>query len=131
MWTKTLKSVQEYQRKKVSINGKTLTADIADTHTKRGLGLMHRKSLGKNQCMLFLFDGEASQPIWMRHMNFQIDAIWLDNRKKIVHAEENLKPAKYFEFKTYSSRKPAKYIIELPAGFIKKNRLRLNSRVSF
>jgi uncharacterized membrane protein (UPF0127 family) len=117
--TKLLKKFQKYEYIKIKLDGKTINVRIADTTIKKMLGLMYEKKLNNNEGMLFIFENETYAPIWMRNMLFPIDVIWLDKNLNIIEKVENLKPAKLFEFKTYGSKVKAKYIIELPSGFLR------------
>ena len=98
---------------------------------KRGKGLSGHEQLGRKECMLFIFGYNARHALWMRGMKFPIDVLWLNEKKKIVDIKENLKPAKMFEFKTYSPDKDAMYVIELPAGFVKSNKIRASTTIKF
>jgi uncharacterized protein len=122
---------QKYSTKNIIIGNKKLKAIIADTATKRMIGLMYRKSMANSECMLFIFDNEGRTPIWMRSMQFAIDVIWLDVQKKVVGIETNLKPATGFDFRTYGPNKNSKYIIELNNGFVAKNKIKITSKINF
>lgn len=126
-----LQKFQTYKTTQISIDKTKVSALIADSSTKRMIGLMHRKSLDNNQGMLFTFDAEAKHAVWMRNMNFPIDIMWLDKNKNIIDIKTDLKPARFLEFTTYEPKSDAKYAIELPARFIKKNSISTASRVNF
>jgi uncharacterized protein len=122
----------EYETRTVYVGNKRLKADVADTMTKRARGLSGREKLGSGECMLFIFPYSAIYPIWMRGMKFPIDILWIDQKKRITDFRTNLKPASgLLDFKTYSHNGSAKYAIELPAGFIKRNGIKINSRIKF
>lgn len=116
---------------RISIGYKRLKADVADTTSSRARGLSGREKMDKNECMLFIFPYKAKHALWMRGMKFPIDVLWLDAERKIISMKEDLPPATIFEFKTYSPNKQAKYVIELPAGFIKKNKVKMKSKIVF
>jgi len=117
--TRFLKSLQTYQYKKLRINNRIVKVRVADTFLKKMLGLMYEKDIKNNEGMLFVFDHETNAPIWMRNMLFPIDAIWLDSNLNVVHIERNIKPQSGFDFRTYGGKASAKYIVELPSGFLK------------
>ncbi|MDE1833254.1 MAG: DUF192 domain-containing protein [Candidatus Micrarchaeota archaeon] len=121
---------QIYKTTKVRIGKAVLNAIVADTLVKKIIGLMFRDGLPKNTCMLFLFDHASNQGIWMRNMKFAIDIIWLDGGKGITGMVKNARPATgVFDFKTYYPSRPSKYVIELPAGFLSRNRITGQSKV--
>jgi hypothetical protein len=125
-----IKKFQRYGLAEIRIGGKKVIALVADTELKRVLGLMHRKGLAKNECMLFVFPYMGHHGIWMYKMRFPIDILWLDNQMKIVDYVENAMPCKsIFNCKTYIPKKPSKYVIELKGGFVANAKLSLNSKV--
>ncbi len=121
----------EYRTTKVKIRDKTLIARIADNMVKRGRGLSDTPALAENECMLFIFPYMGKHTLWMRGMRFSIDVIWLDEKKQVVDTRANLRPSAFFDFSTHSPRLLAKYVIELPAGFITRNRVNVATKVSF
>jgi uncharacterized protein len=120
-----------YETSSVLIGKKKLKAKIADSMIKRGKGLSHSPALKENECMLFIFDRNARHALWMRGMSFPIDVLWLDESKRIVDSVAKIKPARLLQFNTYSPRKDARYVIELPAGFLERNRVTSRSRIYF
>jgi uncharacterized membrane protein (UPF0127 family) len=114
----------------MSINGKKFEALIADSSTKRIIGLMYRKSIAAKQCMLFIFESEGRHAIWMQNMQFAIDVIWLDSKYKIIDIKENLQPcSSIFNCPEYAPKKEAKYIIELNQGAVRRNAIKMASPV--
>jgi len=63
-------------------------------------------------CLVFEFDGshriEAS--IHMLFVFFPIDAVYLDENKKVVDIKRNLRPFSL----NYTPKAPSKYLIEIP-----------------
>lgn len=113
------------------MGGREYRAIISDSFLKRAIGLMFREGMAENTCMLFVFPGEARQGIWMRNMRFAIDVIWLDSDYKIISMKGNLQPCKsLFNCRTYLPEGDAKYIIEMKAGTVKKNKIKIGSKVS-
>lgn len=92
----------------------TLTLEKADTEDKRTKGLSGRKDMAANTGMLFVFDKAGTQCIWMNDMNFNIDILWLDENKKIIHIERDISPDTYPN--NFCGSEPARYVIELKAG---------------
>jgi hypothetical protein len=120
----------KYESRIIQIGDKKLRADVADTMSKRAKGLSGRKKLLDGECMLFIFPYPAGQQLWMRGMNFPIDVLWIGESKKIVHIEENLQPTRHIlDFTTYGSPKSAIYVIELSAGFVKKNKVKTSTKI--
>lgn len=122
---------QKYKVARLTIKGKIMKALVADSSTKRMIGLMYRNSIPQGTCMLFVFDGNGRHGIWMRNMKFPIDVLWLDADLRVVDYVEGIKPCtSIFNCKTYEPKKDAKYIVELNSGFVKKNKVRLDTSLT-
>jgi hypothetical protein len=122
---------QRYKEKVIFINKKRATAFLADNFLKKIIGLMYKDELPNGTCMLFIFGAPKKYGIWMRNMKFAIDILWLDNKKKIISIKQNAQPARGTALKTYYPDNLALYVVELPAGFVKKNRIALGQVVRF
>ncbi|MCK6615376.1 MAG: DUF192 domain-containing protein [Ignavibacteriaceae bacterium] len=88
--------------------------EIADTEYEQALGLMYRTSMEQNQGMLFVFPAEEIRSFWMMNTLISLDMIFLDNNGKIVTIHRNTKTESE---QSYRSTKPAKYVLEVIAGF--------------
>jgi uncharacterized protein len=76
--------------KVVEIDGHKFSVELALTSQKQSLGLGGRKSIKDNQGMLFDFKREGEWSFWMKDMRFDLDIIWIEN-KKIVYISRNTK----------------------------------------
>ena len=113
----------------VRIGEQTYQLEVADDPTERTQGLSGRTELAPNSGMLFVFDEPAQHGIWMKDMNFAIDIIWLDESKEIIEIVDEASPASYPE--TFYPDRPAKYVIELPAGVAQSHDLDLGDSLEF
>lgn len=95
-----------------------LIVEVAATEKARVQGLSDRKPLPKGHGMLFEFDGaETRSCIWMKNMNFAIDAYWYDKNGQLLTAKTGLQPDSYPRI--YCPDLPANYLLEVPAGQFK------------
>jgi uncharacterized membrane protein (UPF0127 family) len=125
---------QKTSRKFIKIyfpDGDSLTAELAITPEERTLGLMHRKKIGFDQGMLFIFDKEDFHAFWMKNMLIPLDFVWLDKEKRIVHIEKDVPPCKKEPCPTYTSKVPAMFFLELKAGSVEKRKLKILDRLDF
>ena len=113
------------------LDGFSVTAELAETDEERALGLMFRQEINPDQGMLFIFKEEGIYPFWMKNMKFSIDILWLDRGKRIIHIEENIPPCPEEPCPTYSHQLPAAYVLELKAGSVAKNQLKLLDKLEF
>ena len=111
--------------------GEEIPVEVADTLTKRSLGLGKRVSLKKSWGMLFVFEERKQHRFWMKDMQFPLDIIWLDNHR-IVHIIHNAKPANYKdEPELMTSPVPANFVLEIAAGRALKLQLKEGQRMKF
>ena len=115
----------------VSFDNVEINAEVADTQTEISRGLMYREELGDEEGMLFIFDDEKDRSFWMKNTLLPLDMVFLDSEKKIVHIVNNARPCEENPCLTYSSEKPAKYVIEVNAGFTQEHNIKVGDEVSF
>lgn len=112
-------------------NGSSVTAELAITPEQRQLGLMFREGINDDQGMLLVFEEEGLFTIWMKNMKFPLDILWLDREKRIVHIVCDVPPCQADPCATYSPQIPSQYVLELRAGWVKENELKLYDRLEF
>ena len=113
----------------LKINGKEIKAEIADNDEKRNTGLSGRKSLEKNDGMLFVFQLPSKYSFWMKDMRFPLDIIWIDENKKIIAISENISPETYPA--SFSPSEPVKYVLEVNAGWSETNEVGVGDVLEF
>lgn len=114
---------------KASLGSTLIMIAKAETVEQQTQGLSGQTSIGENQGLLFAFDFDGKKGIWMKGMLFPIDVIWLDSNLKIVHIKENFLPESYPSAE--SSSVPARYVLELQAGFVQKNTIKIGDTLIF
>lgn len=92
------------------------TIEVADTILKQTMGLMFRGPLDEGEAMVFVFRDARRINLHMLFMRAPIDAIILDEDKKIVEAK-TLRPW----VDTLSGR--GKYVVETRAGVVEEYEL--------
>lgn len=102
-----------------------VSAEIADSPVTQARGLMFRNQLGENEGMIFVFGGEAPRSFWMMNTYIPLDLIFAAKNGTIVDIKENFEPCtQEFSCPRYVS-KPAAYVLEVNAGFVAKNNIRI------
>ena len=91
---------------------------------------MFRGGLADNRGMLFLFPQENFYPFWMKNMRFPLDIIWIDKDKRIVDIKTDV-PTCNQTCESLTPGDKALYVLEVNAGFAKKNEIKIGDRVSF
>jgi len=107
----------------------SLLASIADTNATRELGLSGTTYLPEDEVKLFIFETSEKWNFWMKDMNYPIDIIWLDEQKKVVHIENNVKSDSYPSY--FLPPVPAKFVIETNAGFAEAKQILLGTEAEW
>lgn len=107
--------------------------EVADNQAERENGLMNRTELGAREGMLFIFPDEGLRAFWMKNTYIPLDMIFLNAEKEVLNTEtaqpepntsdENLE--------SYRSEGPAKYVIEVNAGFADKYSVEKGDKVKW
>lgn len=106
----------------------SITIEVADTPEARIKGLMERWSLPELHGMLFIFDSSEVQKFWMHNTPLSLDMIFADENRRILNIAESTTP---MSKQTYSSRGPAKYVVEVRAGFSKRHGIEEGMKIQF
>jgi len=106
----------------------TIDIELADTQEERAQGMMYRQSLGGLQGMLFLFDETRPQSFWMKNTYVPLDIIFLDEENRIVDMYQNAEPKSE---KSIRSRRPARNVLEVNAGFCRAYNIGPGMRCEF
>ena len=97
-----------------------LLVEIAKTETTRENGLMKRKYLPANQGMLFEFNKIQYLNFWMKNTLIPLDILFINDHWQIVDIK-TMQPCVQSPCAIYSSALPAKYALELNAGFTQQH----------
>ncbi len=92
--------------------------EVAATPTAREQGLMFRKTVVKG--MLFLFDSAQTQTFWMKNTLVPLDIMFFGSDGSFV-SSTSMTPCVSDPCKLYTSAVPARYALEMPAGFVASN----------
>jgi uncharacterized protein len=113
----------------LTLGQKIIRVVVADETNERTIGLSQYTGLSENEGMLFVFEESDFYSFWMRHMQFPIDIIWLDENKNIVFIKENALPEEYPM--SYKPTAKALYVLEVQSGFVKNNMLAIGQTLSW
>ncbi len=109
------------------IGNTSVRVDIADTPALQERGLSGRKALSEDQGMYFVFSHPGIYPFWMKEMNFPIDIIWIDEHMSVVDITKSALPSSFP--KTFVSRAPALYVLEVQAGFAERHGVKIGDQI--
>ncbi len=107
---------------------KTIDIEVAKNDLEIQQGLMWRRSMEADQGMLFLTPSEEPQSFWMLNTYLSLDIIFVNEAMKIVKIQPNTEPQ---SLKSIPSERPAKYIVEVLAGFCVEHGITEGDKVRF
>jgi uncharacterized membrane protein (UPF0127 family) len=114
---------------RLQVRDKIFELEAVSTEERRQQGLSGREKLGENEGMLFVFETAAEYCFWMKDMRFEIDMVWLDTDKRIVHVKEKVAPATYPE--NFCPPEPARYVLEVAPGTARQVGLHEGMQLNF
>ena len=124
---------------KITLREEHFKLELAADPKSREKGLMGRKTIEHHGGMLFVFPDVRHRGFWMKKCLIDMDLAYLDQMGRIVSlhrmkAEPPRGPRESewdYErrLRTYVSRRPAQYVIELKAGTMKRLELKIGERI--
>lgn len=99
--------------------------EVAQTRQQLESGLMLRTVFPSNRAMLFVFPTKKIVMMWMANTPLPLDMIFLNENGFIVSVAKNTTP---YSTKIVSSQQPAAFTVELNAGEVNKNDIRIGQR---
>jgi uncharacterized membrane protein (UPF0127 family) len=110
----------------LTINGKTVKIEVADTDPLRERGLMYRKELGEDAGMLFVFQSSERRNFWMKNTFVPLSIGYFDSSKKLIEVFDMTPVTSEMQVDVpqYPSSKPAMYALEMPKGWFAKNNVK-------
>lgn len=96
----------------------TIEAAVADDDQSRSEGLMDVHNLPSGSGMLFIFDDNEQRSFWMANTPLSLDIIFVNEDLEIVRIHRDTPP---YSDQSIPSEQPAKYVVEVNAGFTLKH----------
>ena len=93
--------------------------EIADNYSKRKKGLMYRDNIKKDFGMLFIWDKEEIQCMWMKNTSIPLSIAFI-KEEGIISDIYNLYP---FSTLSVCSTDKVKYALEVNRGWFKENEI--------
>lgn len=111
-----------------SIRNHQVIAKFAKTNSQIKKGLMFvKKPLPVNEGMLFFMKRKARHSFWMKNTFIPLDMIFLDEKYRVIGFLQNIKP---HDLTLKSIKKPSNYVLEMNAGWVKKNNVKINDIIN-
>ena len=113
--------------------GAIIHAELANTPQKRAEGLMYRTHLAPDRGMLFTFSQAEAWVFWMKNTKISLDLIWINEKKQIIHIEQNVPICTRTDDSCpqYRPNEGALYVLELAGGRAESLKLQRGSKLQF
>ncbi|XGC80923.1 DUF192 domain-containing protein [Bdellovibrio bacteriovorus] len=121
----------DFSKKSITLDGKTLVVEVAETPAQHERGLMYRDTLGENEGMLFVFKNEETRFFWMKNTLIDLAIAYFNKNGELVDIQE-MKSGKGITdamLPSYPSSLPAKYALEMNKGWFAKNKIKVGSKL--
>lgn len=116
----------------LKINDVTLKVEVADTPSKRQQGLSGRDKLATGSGMLFVFPQAKKYQFWMKGMKFPLDFIYIKDGAVVDLIQNVPFPSPGYpdsSLPVYEPTVPVNGILEVNAGFVKINNIKIGDKV--
>lgn len=115
---------------KIQVANEVIDCEIANTHASRSKGLMGRKELPEGRGMLFIYPHAEVLCFWMKNTLIPLSIGFFDD-KKILIKMLDMEPPIGDNYIRYYSTDPARFALEVPKGWFKKNKIQIGDKFSF
>ena len=103
-----------------------IQAELANTFETRMTGLMHRKQLGANSGMLFVFPDVAPHCMWMKNTLVPLSVAFIDERGVILNIAD-MQPQTE---ESHCATAPARFALEMNQGWFAAKGIKPGARLS-
>lgn len=113
------------------VGGATVAVELAQTSAEWARGLSNRETLSADAGMLFVFPSAASRTFWMKETLIPLDFLWIRDGR-VIGVTENVQPEPGVpedQLRRYGSPEPVDQVLEVPAGWSKRNGARVGDSV--
>ncbi len=118
-----------FEKQKIELAGKFFEVDLAKTSDQLSRGLMCRKKIKRG--MLFVFKDSKELSFWMKNTLVPLSIGFFSVERKLLNIEEMKEMKNIMELpkKKYQSKGRAKYALEMPMGWFKKEGVKLGEKL--
>ncbi len=118
-------SSKDFSQIAVSIGGKALMLDYANTPELREHGLQHKRVLCDDCGMLFDYEQNQVAALWTKDTFLPIDIAFVEDNGEIIRIVQMMP----FDEDKQSSEKPVRYAIEMRRGWFSQHKVKVGAKV--
>ncbi|MCF6204646.1 MAG: DUF192 domain-containing protein [Methylococcaceae bacterium] len=122
----------DFKRGKVAFLDQNMVffVEVVSTKKQRNIGLMFRKHLAHDNGMIFIFEQEERQRVWMKDTLIPLDVVFISAKEKVVSIFKNLQPCINHPCPIFISPQKAKYMLEIVAGTVQNKGFKIGQQLS-
>ena len=110
----------------LEIENNVISVELARTKKEHARGLMHRKSLGKYDGMLFIYKNNKTLCMWMKNTLIPLTVLFIDERGYVLEMQDMIPNTKTPHCSAYKGR----FALELETSWLKSTNITLKSRIT-
>ncbi|HSW82846.1 MAG TPA: DUF192 domain-containing protein [Usitatibacter sp.] len=115
-----------FKTSRILVAGHPLKVELAIEEPQRLQGLMYRKTLGKEDGMLFIFDEPGYHSIWMKNTLIPLSVAFVDKEGVILNIAD-MEPQ---TLDSHMAAGPAVYAIETNKGWYADKKVKAGDKVT-
>jgi uncharacterized membrane protein (UPF0127 family) len=121
----------QFKRQVIKLANQRISVEIADTDEKSERGLMYRKSLKKNEGMLFVFPNEQKRSFWMKNTFIDLSVAFFDSNRILTEIHDMKASSSELTIHPDSceSKKPAQFALEMSRGWFKNHSIKVGTKL--
>ena len=115
-------------------NGNKVLAEAMYKDLDLVRGMMFREALPEGRAMILIEPKEGNHPIVTYNCRIPLDLVWIDVSQHIVEVSANAQPCKEKSGRAcplLGGKRKSRYVLEMNAGMIAKNEMKVGDRVMF
>ncbi len=105
-----------------------IAVELAESPEEQTRGLMGRRSLPSKGGMLFVYPEDVDQSFWMKNTPLPLDILFIRGDSSVVNIVRRTRPLSEDRI---TSAGPARYVLELRAGFVDRHGIDESTRISW
>jgi uncharacterized membrane protein (UPF0127 family) len=102
-----------------------IQAELAITPTQQMIGMMHRRTMGTNEGMLFVYEEPHKLCFWMRNTLIPLTIAFVADDGRIVNTAD-MKP---LDESSHCADAPVRYALEMNQGWFAKRGIKKGARL--
>jgi len=102
-----------------------IRAEVAADYGSRMTGLMHRSSMPSNAGMLFIFDDNERQCMWMKNTLLPLSVAFIDESGTVINIEDMAPQTE----DSHCAARPSRYALEMNRGWFAARGIKAGSRL--